>query len=321
MSNDIKNILERLAAVEGKLTPTGVRHGLNTQQREVPQLPALFKPKHIRALGSKTDPAHPMDGYMVGDSVEPHGTALEEAMAEIEEDMVSKVKKDLTQYLDHLEKKGHVSSELKNKARDAIERGEVEEDDEKSPLPQTPGEFAAGAASGALGYKLLTNPIVQRAMPVAGAVYSGYDALNRANSGDKVGSAIAAAGAIPALTYPSLAVQVARDKYKTGEFFPSDEKIKSTYARSVMEPPILPANQRPTANTKQPWEHKPVKTYAMEDGTCLECWGDEQNGFEIRNGENVLPTRFPNVDHADMAIKIFQKRREANQNQDYLEEK
>ena len=52
MSNDIKNILERLAAVEGKLTPTGVRHGLNSQQREVPQLPALFKPKHIRVLGS-----------------------------------------------------------------------------------------------------------------------------------------------------------------------------------------------------------------------------------------------------------------------------
>lgn len=323
MSNDIKNILERLAAVEGKLTSTGVRHGLNTQQREVPQLPALFKPKHIRALGSKTDPAHPMDGYMVGDSVEPHGTALEEAMAEIEEDMVSKVKKDLTQYLDHLEKKGHVSSELKNKAKNAIERGEVEEDDENSPLPQNAGELAAGLASGVAGHKLLSNPIVQRAMPIAGAVYSGYDAVNRANLGDKTGSAIAAAGAIPALSYPSIALQAARDKYKTGEFFPSDEKIRDTYARSVMEPPPAPANQRPTANTKQPWEHRPVKTYTMEDGSCLECWGDEQNGFEIRHQGRSLPTRFPKIDHADIAVKLFQKRREANQNQnqDYIEEK
>ena len=102
-----------------------------------------------------------------------------------------------------------------------------------------------------------------------------------------------------------------------------DEKIRDTYGRSVMEPPIPPGNQRPTANTKQPWEHKPVKTYTMEDGTCLECWGDDQTGFEIRNGENVLPTRFSNLDHADMAVKIFQKRRETNQNQnqDYLEEK
>ena len=197
MSNDIKQMLERLATVEGRLTPTGVKHGLNAQQRGVPQLPALFKPKHIRALGSRTDPAHPMDGYMVGDSAEPRGTALEEAMAEIEEDMISKVKKDLRQYLDHLEKKGHVSNELKDKARDAIERGEVEEDDveegDDSPLPQTPGEFAAGAASGAAGYKLLSNPIVQKALPVAGSVYQGYDAINRANSGDAVGSAIAAA--------------------------------------------------------------------------------------------------------------------------------
>ena len=329
MSNDIKNILERLAAVEGKLTPTGGRHGLNSQQREVPQLPALFKPKHIRALGSRTDPAHPMDGYMVGDSVQSRGNALEEAIAVIEEDMVSKVKKNLTQYLDHLEKKGHVSNELKNKALDAIERGEVEEDEE-SPLPQTPGEWAAGLASGAAGYKLLSNPIVQRAMPVAGAVYQGADAFNRANLGDRVGSAISLAGAglsVDPITSPlawgAMGVQAARDKYKTGEFFPSDEKLRDTYGRSVMEPPIAPANQRPTANTKQPWDHKPVKTYAMEDGTCLECYGDDQTGYEIRNGENVLPTRFPNVDHADMAVKIFQKRREANQsqNQDYLEEK
>jgi hypothetical protein len=197
----------------------------------------------------------------------------------------------------------------------------VEEDDEKSPLPQNAGELAAGLASGVAGYKLLSNPIVQRAMPIAGAVYSGYDAVNRANSGDKMGSAIAAAGAVPALSYPSIAVQAARDKYKTGEFFPSDEKIRDTYARSVMEPPPAPANQRPTANTKQPWEHKPVKTYAMEDGSCLECWGDEQNGFEIRHQGRSLPTRFPKIDHADIAVKLFQNRHQDNQNQDYIEEK
>jgi hypothetical protein len=332
MSNDIKNILERLAAVEGKLTPTSVRHGLNSQQREVPQLPALFKPKNIRALGSRTDPANPMDGYMVGERDQPRGNALEEAIAEIEEDMISKVKKDLTKYLDHLEKKGHVSNELKNKARDAIERGEVEEDREvgdDSPWPQTPGEWAAGLASGALGHKLLSNPIVQRALPGVGAVYQGYDAFNRANLGDTVGSAIAAAGTVPALSYPSLAVQAARDKYKTGEFFPSDEKLKSTYYRSVLERPIPPANQRPTgprppSSFEHPMkENAPVKTYTMKDGTCLECHGDDQSGYEIRNGQHVLPTRFSNLDHADMAVKIFQKRREANQNQnqDYIEER
>jgi hypothetical protein len=118
MSNDIRDIIRRLDMVEGRLSPA---------QQKVPQLPALFKPRHIRALGSKTDPAHPMDGYMVGDSIEPRRTALEEAMAEIEEDMLSKVKRDLTTYLDRLEKKVAVSRDLKDKAKDAVERGRVEE--------------------------------------------------------------------------------------------------------------------------------------------------------------------------------------------------
>jgi len=129
MSSDIRSILERLAAVEGKLTPTGVKHGLNPQQKSVNQLPALFKPRGIRALGSKTDPQHPMHKELVGDSVEPAKSALEEAMQEVEEDMLSKVKKDLTQYLDQLEKKVRIDRELKDKALDAVDRHEVEEND------------------------------------------------------------------------------------------------------------------------------------------------------------------------------------------------
>jgi len=142
MSNDIRSILDRLATVEGRLSPA---------QQKVPQLPALFKPKHIRALGAKKDPAHPMDGYMVGDSAEPRRTALEEAMAEIEEDMISKVKKDLTQYLDRLEKKVRVDRDLKDKAQDAVARGEVEEEIDTDPAamqgPSDPGDTEVAHAA------------------------------------------------------------------------------------------------------------------------------------------------------------------------------
>jgi len=117
--------LDRLATVEGKLSPA---------QQKVPQLPALFKPHGIRALGSKTDPKHPMDGYMVGDSVEPRRTALEEAMAEIEEDMLSKVKRDLTHYLDRLEKKVSINRDLKDKAKDAVKKRQPEEIEEFAPV-------------------------------------------------------------------------------------------------------------------------------------------------------------------------------------------
>ena len=122
MSDDIRSILERLAAVENNLVPVSPKNrGLDSAQKDVPQLPALFKPKSASpVLGSKKDPKHPMDGYMVGDSVEPKKNSLEEAMAEIEEDMISKVKKDLTSYLDKLEQKVKADPDLKDKAMDDV---------------------------------------------------------------------------------------------------------------------------------------------------------------------------------------------------------
>ena len=131
MSHDIRDILQRLTAVESRLTPVSVKHGLNKQQKSVHQLPALFKPHGIKALGAKTDPTHPMHKELVGDSIEPEKTALEEAMQEVEEDMLSKVKKDLTQYLDRLEQKVKVDRELKDKAKDAVQKHAAEEDIEE----------------------------------------------------------------------------------------------------------------------------------------------------------------------------------------------
>lgn len=103
MSNDIRDIIERLAILEGRITPTTVKHGLNPQQKHVPQLPALFKPKHISVLTNKTDPEHPMHDYMVGDSVEHKEEAIEEEILDEakvdEEKLLDKVKKSLSDYL------------------------------------------------------------------------------------------------------------------------------------------------------------------------------------------------------------------------------
>jgi hypothetical protein len=60
---------------------------------------------------------------------------LAEEMSEIEEDMLSKVKKDLTNYLDMLEKKVRVDRDLRDKAVDAVEKGQAEEDDEVAQEP------------------------------------------------------------------------------------------------------------------------------------------------------------------------------------------
>jgi hypothetical protein len=233
MSDDIRSILDRLATVEGRLSPA---------QQKVPQLPALFKPRHIRALGSKTDPKHPMDGYMVGDSIEPRRTALEEAMAEIEEDMLSKVKKDLTTYLDRLEKKVRVDRDLKDKAVDAVEKGKAEEEVEE---------------------EIDTDPA---------------------------------------------AIQGPSD--------PGDTETAHNIELSVAD--RLNAPQAPQA---------PQATFEMADGKSMDCYGDDNSGYELRHGGKTLPSRFRSLDDAGMAVKLYQARRRAQQraeqdlSQDYIEER
>jgi hypothetical protein len=241
MTDPIYKIIERLALVEGKTTPASVKHGLNKQQQGVPQLPALFKPRDISpTLAKKPYQAHPMDGYMVGEN------ALAEAMQEVEEDMISRVKGQFADYLEKLEKEHHLDSRLVRKAK-----AELNIDDD----PQTEEEVEENAT-----WDTDVQPIGD---PADTEVAHGVE--------DHIAAAVAAPAA------PMSAVS-----------------------------------------------ESPARTYTLEDGTCLECWGDDKSGYEVRHGERRLPTRFPNIDHADMAVKLFQKRRQAaqqDQNQDYIEEK
>jgi hypothetical protein len=78
----------------------------------VPQLPALFKPENVSpVLGGKQK--KPFGKYMVGDSKQP--SVLARRMSEIDEDMLSRVKQDLGQYLDYLERKKDDEIEDKKK--------------------------------------------------------------------------------------------------------------------------------------------------------------------------------------------------------------
>ena len=226
-SADIRSILDRLATVEeGKLTPVNVKHGLNKQQKSVDQLPALFKPRDISpTLTKKPYQKHPMDGKLVGDSVEPTKSPLEEAMQEVEEDMLSKVKRTFVDYLERLEDSNKIDSHLVRKAKDE---------------------------------------------------------LDIANDPDPENEEI--------------------------EEDPTQQDLDIVPAQAPVQEPVM--------------AESPVKTYPMEDGSMLGCYGDEKRGFEIRHGERKLPTRFRNVNDADMAVKIFQKRNNKPQgNQDYLEER
>jgi hypothetical protein len=229
MSNDIYQILEKLSAIEGRLVPvTPKGKGLDPQQKGARQLPALFKPKTIHALGAKTDPEHPMKGMAVG----ANESRLAEAMQEVEEDMLSKVKKDLTTYLDQLEKKVRVDRDLKDKAKDEV---------------QDENPAKAGA---------------------------------QAHHEEEI-----------------------------------EEDPTTTEVGDIAEPVPAPEINPTLAEA-------PVKTFTMEDGTCVECWGNERDGFELRRGEKRLPTRFRDLDQADTAVKLWQARqKKTDMSQDYIEER
>jgi len=226
MSNSISSILKRLDIIESATTPATVKHGLNAQQKSVPQLPALFKPEKISPVLGSNKQQKPFGKYMVGDDVEPVQSALAERMAEIDEDMLSRVKKDLTQYLDQLEDK---KKELERKATKQVQdRNPAKADDQEVSEDPTQDEPS--------GEEYVPTPTINPVMAEAG----------------------------------------------------------------------------------------PVKIITLEDGTCLECWGDQGRGFEIRHRGRVLPSRFSKLDDADMAVQLFQAHRKnaaRNSSADYIEER
>ena len=229
MSDDIANILKRLAVIESDITPASVKKGLNKQQKSVPQLPALFKPENISPVLGSNNQKKPLGKNMFGDSVQPVRSALAERMASIDEDMLSRVRNDLAQYLDYLENKKDDDIEKK---KQRLERQAAEKIQDRNPAK--PGDQQE--------YEETQEPML-----------SGTAMMNPVSVG----------------------------------------------------------------------ECGPVKIITLEDGTCLECWGDQSRGFEIRHGGRVLPSRFGTLDEAEMAVEMFRAHRRSlpqDPSNDYLEE-
>ena len=230
MNDDIANILNRLRMIESDLTPVSVKKGQNKQQKSVPQLPALFKPENISPVLSTDTQKKPLGKNMFGDSKEPARNALAERMASIDEDMLSRVRNDLAQYLDYLENKKDDDVEEKKKR---LERQAAEKMQDRNPA-------------------------------------------------------------------------------KPGDQQEYEETQEPMLSGTAMMTPVSVGEC-----------NEPVKIIALEDGTCLECWGDQNRGFEIRHGGRVLPSRFGTLDEAEMAVEMFRAHRRGppqHPNQDYLEE-
>jgi len=100
-----------------------------------------------------------------------------------------------------------------------------------------------------------------------------------------------------------------------------DRKTAADYPPATVggKPAATPPTTAATSDT-------PAATFEMDNGVALECWGDDHQGYELRRGERALPSRFKNLDHAGMAVKLYQARQRQQQpeqdlSQDYIEER
>jgi len=136
MSDDIRNLLEKFALLEGSVTsPALPKKGLNPQQKSVDQMPALFKPKDIKVLGNKKDPTHPAKGLFVGgESKEPYCDACDRVESQcicdqpVAEDLLSNVRRTLDDYLQDIEQKleKQKDRELIRKAGEEIQKNPLD---------------------------------------------------------------------------------------------------------------------------------------------------------------------------------------------------
>jgi hypothetical protein len=86
------------------------------------------------------------------------------------------------------------------------------------------------------------------------------------------------------------------------------------------EPDVATMSAAPTINPTYQ-ESAPVKSLALHDDMICEIHGNERDGFEIRRGNKSLPTRFKNLEQAEMAVEMFKARmKKRDESQDYLDE-
>jgi hypothetical protein len=228
-NNDIYSIVERLAILEGRITPTNVKHGLNDQQKSAKQLPALFRPKTQKILGGDADEKNPLAGYAVGGCEE--NKELEE---EISKDVLGKVKASFTDYLSSLE------DEIKQD-RDLLKKKKEDLDIKKKELKDLDLQ--------AKHHARVQEPVVED---------------------------------------------------------PTEEDPVIQATTPPIEDPTLP--------------EAAVKTITNECG-LWEVYGDEHTGFEIRRGNSRLPSRFKNLEEAELALEMFNsRRRKRDESQDYIDE-
>jgi hypothetical protein len=122
--------------------------------------------------------------------------------------------------------------------------------------------------------------------------------------------------------------EVQEKKHEDTDLKSRDKKDRDLIAKEqpVAEDPTqeeLPEPTMATTPTMNPTygESAPVKSINFKDDMICEIHGNERDGFEIRRAGRSLPTRFRNIEQAEMAVEMFRARMQRHdESQDYLDE-
>lgn len=126
----------------------------------------------------------------------------------------------------------------------------------------------------------------------------------------------------------SIDKEVQEKKREDTDLKKKDDKDRDLIAKAapVAEDPTQQEIPQPTmtsAPIQNPTygESAPVKSLKLNDDMICEIHGNERDGFEIRRGLKTLPTRFKNIEQAEMALEMYMARlKKQDESQDYLDE-
>ena len=292
--SEIRDLLSKLdSIVEGDLTPTNVKHGLNKQQQKVPQMPALFQPRGISVLTNPTDPEHPAKNFFVG------GESVEEGV-------------------------GRYDSTY------TIQNPNFNPDDENSPEEidvgvnySVQGEYRP-ATWGYSGGDPAEYPEIEIESVVnldTGEEISDSQIYDQVH--DQIEKDL---GDDLQMTRQQLA-----KKYRGSDVYEevASEDIISSVKKKLgdyLQDVATAIKKDPTLIDKIPQEKDfvgaAVKTIKTDDGHEIKIHGNEDDGFRISIKNRPSKTSFKTLDEANMAVEMFcNRRKQSLDSADYIEER
>jgi len=316
MTNDIYSIIERLAILEGRIAPKDSKPITETKQKK----PALFN--NLK----KTD-----EMFM------PSVGGVEMAEDNMEEDVLSKVKASLADYLQSAEAEINQDRDLLAKKKQDLDLKKRElrdlalqtkpnhqsKDSLKEFVPSDGGDDGNDGFDedtlkrlAAQWYNGDEDPAVERTLMAAGweiGQDEGYE--------DEPGVFVVMSGDEHGKTYISWPAEELRqnideepNQTPAGGEAPSGLS-NPTYAESIGSAPVKTV-------------HVPVDEEVGLSGgggaVLVEIHGDERDGFRICRAGKELPTRFRTLEECEMALEMYMARRKAqhvaDESADYIEE-